>query len=59
MDNQNFDNIINGTLKDKIAVKIYKEDPSQETKLKFLQEAKILKQYNHPHIVKLIGICTQ
>lgn len=28
-------------------------------KLKFLQEGKILKQYNHPNIVKLIRVRTQ
>lgn len=50
------DEIFKGTLKDKnaIAVKTCKDDLSQELKLKFLQEAKILKQYNHPNIVRLI-----
>lgn len=48
-------------MKDKtvIAVQTCKDDLFQELKLKFLQEAKILKQYNHPKIVKLIGVCTQ
>lgn len=56
----NFDDVFKGTLKDKtaIAVKTCEDDLSQELKLKFLQEAKILKQYNHPNIVKLI-VCTQ
>uniref|UniRef100_G1QFG3 Serine-threonine/tyrosine-protein kinase catalytic domain-containing protein n=3 Tax=Laurasiatheria TaxID=314145 RepID=G1QFG3_MYOLU len=50
-----------GILKDKtaVAVKTCKEDLPQELKIKFLQEAKILKQYDHPNIVKLIGVCTQ
>lgn len=30
-----------------------------ENKRKFLQEGRILKQYDHPNIVKLIGICVQ
>lgn len=53
--------LFKGTLKDKtaIAIKTCKDDLSQELKLKFLQEAKILKQYNHPDIVKLIGVRTQ
>lgn len=31
----------------------------EEQKRKFLQEGRILKQYDHPNIVKLIGICVQ
>lgn len=31
----------------------------EEQKKKFLQEGRILKQYDHPNIVKLIGICVQ
>uniref|UniRef100_T1J3P8 Tyrosine-protein kinase n=1 Tax=Strigamia maritima TaxID=126957 RepID=T1J3P8_STRMM len=30
-----------------------------EQKKKFLQEGRILKQYDHPNIVKLIGMCVQ
>lgn len=61
LDKGNSDDIFKGTLKDKtvIAVQTCKDDLSQELKLKFLQEAKILKQYNHPKIVKLIGVRTQ
>ncbi|XP_042547933.1 tyrosine-protein kinase Fer isoform X1 [Dipodomys spectabilis] len=57
----NFGEVYRGTLKDKtsVAVKTCKEDLPQELKIKFLQEAKILKQYDHPNIVKLIGVCTQ
>ncbi|XP_054544051.1 tyrosine-protein kinase Fer isoform X3 [Talpa occidentalis] len=57
----NFGEVYKGILKDKIpvAVKTCKEDLPQELKIKFLQEAKILKQYDHPNIVKLIGVCTQ
>ncbi|XP_028005569.2 tyrosine-protein kinase Fer isoform X1 [Eptesicus fuscus] len=57
----NFGEVFKGILKDKtaVAVKTCKEDLPQELKMKFLQEAKILKQYDHPNIVKLIGVCTQ
>nr|XP_012645701.1 tyrosine-protein kinase Fer isoform X2 [Microcebus murinus] len=57
----NFGEVYKGTLKDKtfVAVKTCKEDLPQELKIKFLQEAKILKQYDHPNIVKLVGVCTQ
>ncbi|XP_063820164.1 tyrosine-protein kinase Fer isoform X1 [Pseudophryne corroboree] len=57
----NFGEVYKGTLKDKtpIAVKTCKEDLPQELKIKFLSEARILKQYDHVNIVKLIGVCTQ
>ena len=31
----------------------------EEQKKKFLQEGRILKQYDHPNIVRFIGICVQ
>ena len=40
-----------------VAVKSCKENVSQAVKLKFLSEAEILKQYDHPNIVRLIGVC--
>ncbi|KAL6463654.1 hypothetical protein MHYP_G00280450 [Metynnis hypsauchen] len=57
----NFGEVFKGTLKDKtpVAVKTCKEDLPQDLKIKFLSEARILKQYDHPNIVKLIGVCTQ
>ncbi|KAM4051392.1 tyrosine-protein kinase Fer isoform 1-T1 [Anomaloglossus baeobatrachus] len=57
----NFGEVFKGTLKDKtpVAVKTCKEDLPQELKIKFLSEARILKQYDHVNIVKLIGVCTQ
>ncbi|XP_055010658.1 tyrosine-protein kinase Fes/Fps isoform X3 [Boleophthalmus pectinirostris] len=42
-----------------VAVKSCKESLAPEQKSKFLMEARILKQYDHPNIVKLIGVCTQ
>ncbi|XP_022100486.1 tyrosine-protein kinase Fer-like isoform X2 [Acanthaster planci] len=41
-----------------VAVKTCKETVDAATRRKFLQEANILKQYNHANIVKLIGVCT-
>ncbi|XP_071499164.1 tyrosine-protein kinase Fer-like [Diadema antillarum] len=41
-----------------VAVKTCKETVDAATRRKFLQEANILKQYDHPNIVKLIGVCT-
>uniref|UniRef100_A0A671SDM3 Tyrosine-protein kinase n=1 Tax=Sinocyclocheilus anshuiensis TaxID=1608454 RepID=A0A671SDM3_9TELE len=57
----NFGEVFRGTLRDKtpVAVKTCKEDLPQDLKIKFLSEARILKQYDHPNIVKLIGVCTQ
>ena len=37
-------------------MKTCRETLSDEQKKKFLQEGNILKQYDHPNIVKLIGI---
>uniref|UniRef100_A0A8C8FLL2 Tyrosine-protein kinase n=1 Tax=Oncorhynchus tshawytscha TaxID=74940 RepID=A0A8C8FLL2_ONCTS len=42
-----------------VAVKACKENLAPEHKNRFLMEARILKQYDHPNIVKLIGVCTQ
>uniref|UniRef100_A0A673LH54 Tyrosine-protein kinase n=1 Tax=Sinocyclocheilus rhinocerous TaxID=307959 RepID=A0A673LH54_9TELE len=42
-----------------VAVKACRENLPAEHKNKFLMEARILKQYDHPNIVKLIGVCTQ
>uniref|UniRef100_H2YD17 Tyrosine-protein kinase n=1 Tax=Ciona savignyi TaxID=51511 RepID=H2YD17_CIOSA len=41
-----------------VAVKTCKEDVDQNTRDKFLEEAKILKGYDHDNIVRLIGVCT-
>merc|ERR1719495_1383736 len=42
-----------------IAVKTCKVTLPDEQKKKFLQEGRILKQYEHPNIVRFIGICVQ
>ncbi|XP_015229343.1 PREDICTED: tyrosine-protein kinase Fes/Fps isoform X2 [Cyprinodon variegatus] len=58
----NFGEVYSGRLRadnTPVAVKSCKENLAPEHKSKFLMEARILKQYNHPNIVKLIGVCTQ
>jgi tyrosine-protein kinase Fer len=49
---------LRSTKKD-VAVKTCRMTLPDEQKRKFLQEGRILKQYDHPNIVKLIGICVQ
>uniref|UniRef100_A0A669BKE2 Tyrosine-protein kinase n=1 Tax=Oreochromis niloticus TaxID=8128 RepID=A0A669BKE2_ORENI len=58
----NFGEVYSGRLRTDntpVAVKSCKENLAPEHKSKFLMEARILKQYDHPNIVKLIGVCTQ
>ncbi|XP_063737560.1 tyrosine-protein kinase Fes/Fps isoform X2 [Eleginops maclovinus] len=58
----NFGEVYSGLLRSDntpVAVKSCKENLAPEHKNKFLMEARILKQYDHPNIVKLIGVCTQ
>jgi len=42
-----------------VAAKTCKVTLPEEHKKKFLQEGRILKQYDHPNIVRFIGICVQ
>lgn len=39
-----------------VAVKTLKEGSGEEDKVKFLREATIMGQFNHPNVVKLHGI---
>ncbi|NWS02114.1 FES kinase, partial [Motacilla alba] len=58
----NFGEVFSGRLRadnSPVAVKSCRETLPPELKAKFLQEARILKQYRHPNIVRLIGVCTQ
>ncbi|XP_033372914.1 tyrosine-protein kinase Fes/Fps isoform X3 [Parus major] len=58
----NFGEVFSGRLRTDntpVAVKSCRETLPPELKAKFLQEARILKQYRHPNIVRLIGVCTQ
>ena len=47
------------TTNEKVAVKTCRETIPQSEKRKFLMEAEILKQYDHPNVVKLIGVCAE
>lgn len=42
----------------KVAVKMLKEDASENDKVKFLQEAAINGQFYHKNVVKLLGVIT-
>ncbi|KAK6617552.1 hypothetical protein RUM44_005140 [Polyplax serrata] len=58
----NFGDVYKAKLKvtnEEVAVKTCRVALPDENKRKFLQEGRILKQYDHPNIVKLIGICVQ
>ncbi|XP_065217837.1 tyrosine-protein kinase Fer-like isoform X2 [Planococcus citri] len=44
---------------EEVAVKTCRVTVPDEYKKKFLREGRILKQYDHPNIVKFIGICVQ
>lgn len=57
-----FGDVMKGVLRPSnvpVAVKSCKESVSQVVKKKFLAEAEILKQYDHPNIVRLIGVCAE
>lgn len=41
-----------------VAVKTCKADADMATAEKFLEEAYIMQQFDHPHIIKLIGVCS-
>jgi len=45
--------------KQDVAVKTCRMTLPDEQKRKFLQEGRILKQYNHQNVVKFVGICVQ
>lgn len=42
-----------------VAIKKCNKNLSDEHKKRLLEEARLLKQYNHPNIVKFIGVCAQ
>ncbi|XP_048251594.1 tyrosine-protein kinase Fer-like [Haliotis rufescens] len=60
--NGNFGEVYKGLYTPKnliVAVKTCKDTLSEEQRKKFLQEGRILKQYDHPNIVCFIGIAAQ
>ena len=57
----NFGDVYSGTLKDsgkRVAIKTCRSEHIPEAQ-QFLAEAKILKQYDHPNIVRLLGVCAE
>ena len=42
-----------------VAVKILKEGASPQTKKEFFHEAALMHAFNHPNIVKLLGVCVE
>ena len=48
---------ISGTTKE-VAGKTLKTGSSENDRVQFLQEAAIMGQFNHPHVVKLYGVAT-
>lgn len=60
--NGNFGEVYKGVYDPKnmvVAVKTCRDTLSEDQRKKFLQEGRILKQYNHPNIVSFIGIAAQ
>ncbi|XP_070209701.1 tyrosine-protein kinase Fer-like, partial [Littorina saxatilis] len=60
--NGNFGEVYKGMYAPKnmvVAVKTCRDTLSEDQRKKFLQEGRILKQYNHPNIVSFIGIAAQ
>ena len=47
-----------GNTKKEVAAKTLKPGYSENDRVRFLQEAAIMGQFNHPHVVKLYGVVT-
>ena len=43
-------------VEEEVAVKTMEDEASEEDRVKFLQEAAIMGQFDHPNIVKIMGI---
>ena len=41
-----------------VAIKVLKKNATEEHKVKLLQEAAVMAQFRHPHIVRLLGAVT-
>ena len=46
-------------VEEEVAVKTMEGGASEEERIKFLQEAAIMGQFNHPNIIRLLGISTE
>ena len=42
-----------------VAVKMLKEGSDKQDRVKFLQEAAIMGQFKHPHVVTMYGVVTE
>lgn len=51
--------IIPGEEKTHVAVKTMKKGSSRETAEDFRKEMDIMMEFDHPHIIKLLGVCTK
>ena len=41
-----------------VAVKSLEGEPTEEERVKFLQEATIMGQFKHPNIIRIVGVVT-
>ena len=53
------DGIVPGEEKTQVALKTMKKDSSRETAEDFRKEMDIMMEFDHPNIVKLLGVCTK
>ncbi|KMQ82547.1 proto-oncogene tyrosine-protein kinase ros, partial [Lasius niger] len=56
--------VYQGTVKDfeelettPVAIKMLPKDASPQEKIKFLEEAKLMSDFCHEHVLRLLGIC--
>ncbi|NXP53439.1 ROS1 kinase, partial [Heliornis fulica] len=51
------DILADGSGKSKVAVKTLKKGATDQEKSEFLKEAHLMSKFDHPHILKLLGVC--
>ncbi|KAM6432982.1 proto-oncogene tyrosine-protein kinase ROS [Rhynochetos jubatus] len=51
------DILADGSGKTKVAVKTLKKGATDQEKSEFLKEAHLMSKFDHPHILKLLGVC--
>ncbi len=39
-----------------VAIKTCRDNPTQSERIKFMKEARIMRAYNHPNIIKIHGV---
>lgn len=52
-------NIIAGEESTIVAIKVLKEGANDQTKKDFFREAALMHEFNHPNILKLLGVCIE